>query len=353
MKRTISILILTVTVLFLLGSDGWCDDKKIVDFQGIGIVVRRDSGNILVDGIFKGSPAQDKLQIGDQITEVYGESTKYMTIADLMQKIDKPPGIPVKMMIYRDKKLMSVSIVSDTFPVVPDTVPENNRNLNNPRILGFQSRDFLDVRFPKEASVEKGDTFFIFFENNLLGLARIRHVSGQQASMKIIQSFDDIPSHRASRYNLMYYCYLSEVFRIEPHDATAPVASGDSLLRVRIKNYSIFKTNTGDIRILATIENIGNTTASEVIVGLGITDDVGVRYGVESVKARNLKPGSENILDIPVNLTVPDGFAPHTDGMSLSLNAVEEGRKNRTLKLGFEVKSYSLEGDIYIFRESY
>lgn len=325
--------------------------EDFVNFEGIGIVVERDlAGSILISGIFKGSPAENYLQVGDRILEVYGESTRYLTTNDVMQRIEKPLGIPVKITISRDGKSYPYEIKSAKFPVTPDTIPLNPE-VPNGKILGFQSRDFMDAEFQLESGLRKGDTFFIFEGSSLLGLARISVLSGRKASLKVVWKNKDINAYRAYKYKLIYYCYLSEARNIDPTNAGQADIGDNGLLRVRMDKCDLSVISDGKVRAIITLSNFGSVTAVRVSVKCNLVSKKGKVYSEEFGYVNNLRPKAENILEVISEVSIP-GALLRRDENTIYLK-LPDNPEQEELSMEMEVKAFSEDGDIYVFKEIY
>lgn len=326
---------------------------ETVSFEGTGVVVERNNGRIVVTGIFKGSPAEGRLMLNDQILDIYGESTKLMTVSEVLSRIERPAGIPLKLIVLRDKRQVTVDLTTASYPVTPKTIPDTGDVKYSAKILGFQSRDFMDVRF-FGTRLKYGDTFFVFDKDYLLALARVRNVSGDSASMKVIRLYREMKNHESYRYNLAFYCYLPEVFKIEPLATPTPTNTENSRLRVRINGYELNQTPDNKIRALVTFENIGNVTASKIFADCILSDRGGKVHSRCTETVESLKPESKYVMELFLKFNPGPGQTVETNGRQIFIKAAP-GSDAAPVNLSFkiEVKSYSEDGDIYIFRENF
>lgn len=77
------------------------------EFGGVGIVVAldRDSGFLNVETPVEGSPAfEADILPGDVIRKVDGQSVKGKSLREIVREIKGPPGTPVRLTVFREKK---------------------------------------------------------------------------------------------------------------------------------------------------------------------------------------------------------------------------------------------------------
>jgi carboxyl-terminal processing protease len=99
------------------------------EFGGLGLSIQeKPKKTFKVRKAFKGSPAYNKLQTGDEILEIDGVDVKTLTLDELAQKMRGKPNTPVTLKILRDNQLISKTIVRAPIRVQDDEMVTSYQN---------------------------------------------------------------------------------------------------------------------------------------------------------------------------------------------------------------------------------
>ncbi|BBH24795.1 carboxy-terminal processing protease CtpA [Paenibacillus baekrokdamisoli] len=118
--------------MYLSGDKGEQYMKSYEDhFVGIGIEIREQDGDFIIEDTIKGAPAEKSgLKSGDTFITVDGKKTKGITLAELKQLVQGKEGTVAKLMINREglKEPLEVSVTRGAVPVhtVASHMDKNN-----------------------------------------------------------------------------------------------------------------------------------------------------------------------------------------------------------------------------------
>ncbi len=138
--------------------------------NGDYIPAKDANGYPLIEKVFLGTPAEHKLQPGDAISLVDGNTTKTLTQEDMLALIDGNPGTAVKLQFVRKGHLYATTIVRaeiDTAPLYVRNLPDGITYI---RIVSFIGKDVPDkfLRILLDHQHSRG--FIIDVRNNSGGL---------------------------------------------------------------------------------------------------------------------------------------------------------------------------------------
>ena len=81
-------------------------------FEGIGIYLNEEDGNLVIVTPLKGSPAEKAgIKPGDIILEVNDVSAEKMSLSDLVEKLRGPSGTTVKLKLQRGTQVLEITVV--------------------------------------------------------------------------------------------------------------------------------------------------------------------------------------------------------------------------------------------------
>lgn len=287
-------------------------------FEGIGASMTMiDDLPAVAEAPIEDSPAEKAgLKANDTILKIDGESTKGLTLNEVVTKIRGEKGTEVKLTILRGEDTFDVNITRDTIPIktVKGTIDKEEKNVGNIRISTFGENTNEELRETiKKLRKEGATSFIIDLRQNPGGL--LNQVE-QMASMflddgKTIVQFED---KNGNKFEDVASKQLDDGFKVtEPTVVLVDEgsASASEIFAAALKE-------SGDKKIIGT-KTFGKGT-------------------VQTVK--NLSDESELKLTVLKWLT-PDGEWIHEKGLEPSIQAdypdyayLNPISKESTLKIG-------------------
>ncbi|MCE1248103.1 MAG: PDZ domain-containing protein [Firmicutes bacterium] len=313
LKNNIKKTTILLTVIFsILTASGWTQEKTTC-MSGAGFEIERIGNNIVVTGIYKNSPADGKISVGDNISTINGKSAASMPSEECFSILDQPPGAVISIQAQRGESDISTDITTAFFAITPETVP--GHTIPPHRILGFDSGNIFSVEFTEKPDYKKDDQFYLFKDSKLLSIIRIKEISGTRAYFLANGKFTD---RQRSKTGMQLFYRGYRPIEYQPTTDWAK-EKNDSEIRVRVSNYDIFISENDHIRILVEITNNGKVPAKAVYVKCRMTGQMDHQYFSETKTAKWLQPGDKEYFEFFTLIPLPDGCHVGRVGKTLNI----------------------------------
>jgi hypothetical protein len=278
-------IILLITGLFCQPVSG-----KVIRFSGIGTVVSRGTGgSVIVDGVFRESPAFDIVSAGDEIISFNGQKSSNLTLSDIRRFTESSPGTSVSLVIRRDGKQNTVNLVSAMYDITPATLPEYSKT--QLRIVGFDSSNVIRARFTGAHNYKRDDVFLLFEDQKLLCQAKIQHFNNETAQLLITEKWGDVHSYNAYKYQL-FYCGSQSYEKIRKEGDFLGELGALTNKRVSVTNYWIGIDDDRQMVAGARVLNLGDLPVTDIIITCRFVDYFGRLIGKDVVVySGTLNPG--------------------------------------------------------------
>ena len=130
-------------------------------YIGMGLTTRTSGGKLIVSSIATGSPAEDKLQIGDEIIRVEDEFNLWDTFEQLKTAVlgIGKTGTTIKVRVRREEGSFDYELTRgliEGFDISYEVARENTRT--------FLMEDYPDVKVTDIKIIEEGDTVACYTE---------------------------------------------------------------------------------------------------------------------------------------------------------------------------------------------
>jgi len=332
--------IYTLLIFLFLWESSYAKQQKAPDncLSGIGIVVERTGKGYTVKGVFKGSPADGKLQKGDIIKEIDGESTYSMTLRKVLNKINQPEGKQVKVKYSRGSSYKEIILNSRNIPITIDSIPK----LGVPKLRNIGIRDeIITVEFKKKGKFKPGHTFFLFDNSNFAGIARALEIYGTKGYLKLIKKRNK--KIDTSKLKIYYYCYIPKVDSYGPKSVSKKVVSSKKTIpktgepKILIRHIIYQAESTNYIRTTARVSNVGNAEAKDLKIMCCYVDKFDRMYSRDVRGIGTLMPGeSQKIIFFSM---IPGNILKLRTGLSKALNVINVKISNGSIVMHKTLKS--------------
>ena len=121
-------------------------------FFGMGFSRDTSGDKHIVDGIIDGSPAEGKLQVGDELLRVEDDRRRWETFEDISEGLRCHHGSTLKVGLRRDQKIVEVEL---TRGLIRGFDTDNDQAKSE--MQQFMTREIPDLRVEVKMTLEDGD----------------------------------------------------------------------------------------------------------------------------------------------------------------------------------------------------
>ena len=305
LNNPVKLLIAVILLIFLSSSNAFPVEKQfqpIGSFDGLGITAERAAAGFRVVGVFKGSPAGNRIKPGDIITKVNGISTRKKRADWFYKQIRKPAGSPVRLEIVRMGSWMDFKFKTGKIVLTKKTAPVSGVPVLN---ISRSDDDFILTSPSAKKKFSKGDTFFVFKGNKHTGYAQFAEASENKVKLKPLNLKEPVNPQKLSQYQLYYFASFSGLRRTVSGKSVKRSNSSNSPGKphIRIEKVELF-IKYSRLRAKVHFANVGNGTADNVVCTCYFVTRQGRSMGQSSLQLKKMPPGSRKIGFFPSGITV-------------------------------------------------
>lgn len=306
--RYFTIIIIALFIVSLPSFAG--DTEKVFEpintFDGIGITAESAAAGFRVTGVFKNSPAYNRIKPGDIITKINGIPTRRKINDWFYHNIRKPSGTTIDLEISRMGEWVNLRLKTAVIEINKNTIPESS--LHPQKIAEIEGESFIVSPLPSGDSLKAGDSFYVFDGEKHIGYMRVKKIEDRRAILQKENLKESITTANLNRLELRYFTCIASHRKLSSSGGRTGGKTGshnsgnksvnndykDGKPDIKVESYSLYLDGP---RLLskAVIRNQGTAPARGVVCTCFFVSRNDKIIGQKSLEIRMINPGERKI----------------------------------------------------------